>query len=211
MFITETHIRVRYAETDQMNVVYYGNYAQYFEVARAESIRNLGFSYKEMEEAGVIMPVVEMLTKFLRPAHYDDLLTIKTILRELPVDHRVMFEHEVFNQEKKLLTLGKVTLYFVKMGSFERTVMPESQLRQLTCSRRLTWSWMATAMPADTTMMARIHKSSKSCARSRFSRALKKSRFQMLSQSAIPTLATPSTTMPAVSSQATERYPGAVQ
>jgi acyl-CoA thioester hydrolase len=130
MFITETLIRVRYAETDQMNVVYYGNYAQYFEVARAESIRNLGFTYKEMEEAGVIMPVVEMQTKFLRPAHYDDLLTIKTILKELPVDHRILFEHEVFNQEKKLLTLGKVTLYFVKMGSFERTTMPEG-LRHL--------------------------------------------------------------------------------
>jgi acyl-CoA thioester hydrolase len=130
MFITETHIRVRYAETDQMNVVYYGNYAQYFEVARAESIRNLGFTYKEMEAAGVIMPVVEMQTKFLRPAHYDDLLTIKTILKELPADHRIFFEHEVFNQDKKLLTLGKVTLYFVKMGSFERTTMPEG-LRQL--------------------------------------------------------------------------------
>jgi acyl-CoA thioester hydrolase len=126
MFITETHIRVRYAETDQMNVVYYGNYAQYFEVARAESIRNLGFTYKEMESAGVMMPVVEMQTKFLRPAHYDDLLNIKTILRALPLDHRIVFEHEVFNQEKKLLTLGKVTLYFVKMGSFEKTVMPES-------------------------------------------------------------------------------------
>jgi acyl-CoA thioester hydrolase len=124
VFITETHIRVRYAETDQMNVVYYGNYAQYFEVARAESIRNLGFTYKEMEAAGVIMPVVEMQTKFLRPAHYDDLLTIKTIMRELPVDHRILFEHEVFNQEKKLLTVGKVTLYFVRMGTFERTVMP---------------------------------------------------------------------------------------
>ena len=130
MFITETHIRVRYAETDQMNVVYYGNYAQYFEVARAESIRNLGFTYKEMEAAGVIMPVVEMQTKFLRPAHYDDLLTIKTILKELPADHRILFEHEVFNQDKKLLTLGKVTLYFVKMGSFERTTMPDG-LRQL--------------------------------------------------------------------------------
>jgi acyl-CoA thioester hydrolase len=130
MFITETHIRVRYAETDQMNVVYYGNYAQYFEVARAESIRNLGFTYKEMEAAGVIMPVVEMQTKFLRPAHYDDLLTIKTILKELPADHRIFFEHEVFNQDKKLLTLGKVTLYFVKMGNFERTTMPEG-LRQL--------------------------------------------------------------------------------
>ena len=130
MFITETHIRVRYAETDQMNVVYYGNYAQYFEVARAESIRNLGFTYKEMEAAGVIMPVVEMQTKYLRPAHYDDLLTIKTIMRELPVDHRIFFEHEVYNQEKKLLTLGKVILYFVKMRSFEKTVMPEN-LRNL--------------------------------------------------------------------------------
>ncbi len=125
MFITDTHIRVRYAETDQMNVVYYGNYAQYFEVARAESIRNLGFTYKEMEAAGVMMPVVEMQTKYLRPAHYDDLLTIKTILRELPSDHRIVFEHEVYNQEKKLLTLGKVILYFVKMGSFEKTNMPE--------------------------------------------------------------------------------------
>jgi acyl-CoA thioester hydrolase len=130
MFITETQIRVRYAETDQMNVVYYGNYAQYFEVARAESIRNLGFTYKEMEAAGVIMPVVEMQTKFLRPAHYDDLLTIRTILRDLPVDHRIHFEHEVFNQEKKLLTLGKVILYFVKMGNFEKTVMPET-MRQV--------------------------------------------------------------------------------
>jgi acyl-CoA thioester hydrolase len=125
MFITDTLIRVRYAETDQMNVVYYGNYAQYFEVARAESIRNLGFTYKEIEAAGVMMPVVEMQTKFLRPAHYDDLLNIKTILRELPTDHRIIFEHEVFNQEKKLLTLGKVILYFVKMGSFEKTVMPK--------------------------------------------------------------------------------------
>jgi acyl-CoA thioester hydrolase len=130
VFITETHIRVRYAETDQMNVVYYGNYAQYFEVARAESIRNLGFTYREMEAAGVMMPVVEMQIKFLRPAHYDDLLTIKTILRELPVDHRILFEHEVYNQEKKLLTLGKVILYFVKIGSFEKTIMP-ANLRSL--------------------------------------------------------------------------------
>lgn len=126
MFITETQIRVRYAETDQMNVVYYGNYAQYFEVARAESIRKLGFTYKEMEALGVIMPVVEMQTKYLRPAHYDDLLNIKTILRELPTDHRISFEHEVYNQEKKLLTLGKVILYFVRMGSFEKSSMPQN-------------------------------------------------------------------------------------
>ena len=126
MFVTETQIRVRYAETDQMNVVYYGNYAQYFEVARAESIRKLGFTYKEMEATGVIMPVVEMQTKFLRPAHYDDLLIIKTILREMPPAHRISFEHEVYNQEKKLLTIGKVVLYFVRMGSFEKSQMPEA-------------------------------------------------------------------------------------
>jgi acyl-CoA thioester hydrolase len=125
MFITETQIRVRYAETDQMNVVYYGNYAQYFEVARAESIRKLGFTYKEMEALGVIMPVVEMQTKFLRPAYYDDLLSIKTILRELPDTYRISFDHEVYNQEKKLLTTGKVILYFVKMGTFEKSQMPD--------------------------------------------------------------------------------------
>ena len=81
MYTSSTQIRVRYAETDQMNVVYHGNYAQYFEVGRAESIRQLGFTYKELEAMGVIMPIVELQTKFLRPAHYDDLLTIKTTLK----------------------------------------------------------------------------------------------------------------------------------
>jgi len=131
MFVTEIQIRVRYAETDQMNVVYYGNYAQYFEVARVESFRNIGLIYKEMEAGGIIMPVVEMNTKYLRPAHYDDLLTIKTILRELPTDHRIVFEQEVYNEEKKLLTMGKVTLYFVKIGTFEKTAMPEQMRKAL--------------------------------------------------------------------------------
>ena len=72
MFISETHIRVRYAETDQTGVVYHGNYAQYFETVRAESIRQFGFTYKDMEAMGVIMPVVELRTKFLRPALYDE-------------------------------------------------------------------------------------------------------------------------------------------
>ena len=132
MFITETQIRVRYAETDQMNVVYYGNYAQYFEVARVESIRSLGYSYKEMEAEGIMLPVVEMQTKFLRPAHYDDVLTIRTILREFPVDHKLIYEQEVYNDQKKLLTLGKFLLYFVKTGSFEKTTMPERLQKLLT-------------------------------------------------------------------------------
>jgi len=124
MFIYETKVRVRYAETDQMNVVYHGNYAQYFEVARAESIRQLGFTYKDMEAMGVVMPVVDLHIRFLRPAHYDDLLTVKTILRELPAGHRVEFQHEVFNEAGKLLTTGKVILYFMNINKMEKTAMP---------------------------------------------------------------------------------------
>lgn len=126
MYQSTTTVRVRYAETDQMNVVYHGNYAQYFEVARVESIRALGLSYKDMEAMGIIMPLVELHTKFLRPAHYDDLLTIQTTLKELPSDHRIEFHHEVFNEAGKLLTIGRVVLYFVKAGTKEKTTMPAS-------------------------------------------------------------------------------------
>jgi len=131
VFIAETNIRVRYAETDQMDVVYYGNYAQYFEVGRVESIRQLGFSYKEMEHSGVMMPVVEMQVKYLRPAHYDDLLTIKTSLRELPTGHKIEFHQEVYNEQGKLLTAGKVVLYFLDTKTKAKTGMPEPLRRAL--------------------------------------------------------------------------------
>jgi acyl-CoA thioester hydrolase len=131
MYETLTQLRVRYAETDQMNVVYYGNYAQYFEVGRVESIRNLGLTYKDMEASGVIMPVVEMNVKYLRSAKYDDLLTIKTALRELPDDHRIEFHQEVFNEEGKLLTSGKVVLYFLQAATYEKTVMPANLKEKL--------------------------------------------------------------------------------
>ena len=124
MFESATKIRVRYAETDQMNVVYHGNYAQYFETARAESIRQLGFTYKEMEAMNIIMPIVEFHCKYIRPAHYDDLLTVKVILKELPTDHRIEFHHEVYNEKEKLLTLGRVVLYFINSKTMEKTVMP---------------------------------------------------------------------------------------
>ena len=124
MYESITKIRVRYAETDQMNVVYHGNYAQYFEVGRAESIRQLGFTYKELETMGIIMPIVDLHTKFLRPAHYDDLLTIKTILKELPTDHKIEFHQEVYNESEKLLTIGKVVLYLINSTSKEKTGIP---------------------------------------------------------------------------------------
>ena len=125
MFESSTQIRVRYAETDQMNIVYHGNYAQYFEVGRAESIRQLGFTYRDMEESGVIMPIVELHCKYIRPAHYDDLLTIKTILKELPIDHRIEFHQEVYNESGKLLTTGRVVLYFLDVKTKDKTTLPE--------------------------------------------------------------------------------------
>jgi acyl-CoA thioester hydrolase len=131
MLETQTQIRVRYAETDQMNVVYHGNYAQYFEVARAEAIRECGLTYKEIEALGVMMPIVELQTKFLRPAHYDDLLTVKTILKELTKDHKIEFYHEVYNQENKLLTIGKIVLYFIDIKTKEKTTMPVTMHEKL--------------------------------------------------------------------------------
>ncbi|MBS1643157.1 MAG: acyl-CoA thioesterase [Bacteroidetes bacterium] len=126
MFEHKTQVRVRYAETDQMNVVYHGNYAQYFEVARVESMRSLGISYKEMETTGTIMPIVELHCKYLRPAHYDDLLTVKTILKELPTNYRIEFHHEVYNENEKLLTVGKVVLYFLNATTKEKITMPQA-------------------------------------------------------------------------------------
>ncbi len=125
MYESITQVRVRYAETDQMNVVYYGNYAQYFEVGRVESIRQLSYTYKDMETSGVIMPVVELNVRYLRPATYDDLLTIKTHIRELPTDHRIEFHQEVFNEQGKLLTSGKVLLYFLDLATRRKTNMPD--------------------------------------------------------------------------------------
>lgn len=131
MFTTETQIRVRYAETDQMGVVYHSNYFPYFESARAESIRELGFTYADMEKMGVIMPVVDVHCRYLRPAKYDDLLTIKTILKELPTHHKIEFHHEVFNEQNELLAVGKIILYFMEAKTMKKTIMPELLLNKL--------------------------------------------------------------------------------
>jgi len=130
MFQHDIQIRVRYAETDQMGFVYYGNYATYFEVARVESFRQLGFSYKSMEEKGVMMPVLELKTKFIRPAIYDDLLTIRTYIKEMP-HTRIKFEYEVLNESGVLLNLGETSLVFVNSISRRPCAMPESFLKLL--------------------------------------------------------------------------------
>ena len=131
MFTSETQIRVRYAETDQMGVVYHSNFFPYFESARAESIRHLGFTYADMEKLGVVMPVVDVHCRYLRPAVYDDLLTIKTTLKELPLHHKIEFHHEVYNEKGELLVVGKIVLYFVEAKTMKRATMPGPLLEKL--------------------------------------------------------------------------------
>lgn len=131
MYKSETQLRVRYAETDQMNVVYYGNYAQYFEVGRVESIRQLGYTYKMLEANGVIMPVVEMNVRYLRPATYDELLTIRSQIRELPQGYQMEFYQEVYNEQEKLLAAGKVILYFLDKATWKRTNIPAALKEKL--------------------------------------------------------------------------------
>ena len=131
MYEFNTQVRVRYAEADPMNVVYYGNYAQYFEVGRVESLRNLGISYKGIEDMGIMLPVVELNIKYLRPAKYDDLLTIKSQIKELPTEHKIIFDQEIYNEEGKLLTIGKVKLYFMYSKLGKRASMPAVMLEKL--------------------------------------------------------------------------------
>jgi len=124
MFTTETQIRIHYALTDQMGMVYHGHYAQFYEIGRSEAVRQIGFTYKDVEAMGIIMPVVDIHSKFLRPAKYDDLITVKTILRELPSGHRITFHHEIYNETDELLNTGVVTLYFMELVSMQKCDMP---------------------------------------------------------------------------------------
>lgn len=114
MYKSETFVRVRYGETDQMGYLYYGNYATYYEVARVESLRQLGLTYKAIEENGVMMPVLENHSKYLAPARYDELLRIETVVRERP-GVRIRFEYEFFNEDSKLIHQAETLLVFVNM------------------------------------------------------------------------------------------------
>jgi acyl-CoA thioester hydrolase len=107
-----TKLRVRYAETDQMGIAYYGAYNQYFEVGRVEALRSLNMSYRQMEEEGIMLPVRKVEIEYLKGAKYDDLLTIISRIEVFPTV-RISFSHEIYNPEGELLTLGKVDLVFV--------------------------------------------------------------------------------------------------
>jgi len=131
MLSTTFQKRVRYGETDQMGYLYYGNYAQYYEIGRAEMIRELGFTYAAMEAVyGVLMPVMSLNQRFVRPARYDELLTIKTSLRHYP-NKTITFHHEIFNEKNKLVNGGSVKLCFVDAKTNKSITAPEFLLEKL--------------------------------------------------------------------------------
>jgi len=120
----QTQIRVRYSETDQMRVVYHGNYAQYFETGRVEWLRNKGISYKWMEDNGIMLPVVSLTMNYKKPARYDELLTLKTILKNR-TSVKIEFDYELYNENEELLTTGNSILVFVDMKTGKPVSPPQ--------------------------------------------------------------------------------------
>ena len=126
----QLEIRVRYGETDQMGYVYYGNYAQFFEMGRVEWLRHLGVSYKDMETSGIMLPVLKLETNYLKPAKYDELLTLKTTLKKLP-GVKIEFDYELFNEQNELLTTAYTSLVFIDMKKNKPTRCPDNLLKKL--------------------------------------------------------------------------------
>ncbi len=131
MYSFDYRLRVRYGETDQMGYLYYGRYADYYEVGRVETIRSLGLRYKDLEEQyGIWLPVVSLQMRFVRPAYYDDLLTVHTEIRQLPDTH-IAFHTEIFNEAQQLVNAGVVRLCFFKADVKRVVPAPELLLEKL--------------------------------------------------------------------------------
>ncbi|WP_090169979.1 acyl-CoA thioesterase [Neolewinella agarilytica] len=131
MLTTKTTHRVRYGETDQMAYLYYGRYALLYEIGRVEMLRDLGLTYANMEmEHGIMMPVMSLNQRFVRPARYDELLTISTSLRHIPTT-TITFHVEIHNEQGKLVNGGSVKLCFVEQSSGKAVAAPEFLLEKL--------------------------------------------------------------------------------
>ncbi len=124
MISATTEVRIRYSETDKMGYVYYGNYAQFFEIGRTNMLREYGMTYREMEAQGIMLPVRSMEIRYHSPAFYDDLLIVTTFMRKKP-SKRLEFEHEIHNEAGKLIVTGKVELVFVSESTRRPTDAPE--------------------------------------------------------------------------------------
>ena len=127
---SSTKTRVRYSETDQMGVVYHGNYAQFFELGRTEWLRKLGITYKDMEISGIMLPVISLSCNFVKPAKYDDVLTIQTILLKKPMV-KIVFDYKITNQHDQLICTGNSVLAFIKTENNKPTSCPNYLLENL--------------------------------------------------------------------------------
>lgn len=128
MVNSEIQLRVRYSETDRMGYVYYGNYAAYLEVARVEALRSLGITYRELEDQGILLPVSEYQIRYLKPAYYDELLTVKTVIPGSS-GVRILFNYEVFNSSGDLIAVASTTLVFVSAANGKPCSPPEEIIR----------------------------------------------------------------------------------
>ncbi|HEY1009427.1 thioesterase family protein [Daejeonella sp. JGW-45] len=130
MFVHSTKIRVRYADTDQMGYMYYGNYAEFYEVGRVEMLRSLGLTYKAMEASGIIMPVTELKCKYIKPALYDEEITVKVVMEAMP-SVRIHFRYELFNEREELINLGETMLVFINQEKNRPCLPPDDFLDKI--------------------------------------------------------------------------------
>lgn len=130
MFEYKTKLRVRYSETDKMGYCYYGNYAQFFEIGRVETLRALGFPYKELEDGGIMLPVTDYSVRYFNPAFYDDELTVVTKVKSLST-FKIIFDYEVLNQNKERLTTASTTLVFVDSETKKPIKHPKEMAEKL--------------------------------------------------------------------------------
>lgn len=131
LFSHEFPYRVRYADVDQMGYMYYGNYAKLYEIGRVESIRSLGLRYRDLEEWGVMMPVYENKSRYLKPVRYDELITIRTLIKEMP-KVRFVFQYEILSEEGEIVHTGETTLVFVDMKTQKIVPTPVEIIQALT-------------------------------------------------------------------------------
>ena len=130
MFTHNHQVRVLYGHTDQMGYVYYGNYAQFYEQGRAEAIRSMGISYKQLEDSGTMMPITRMNVKYIQPAFYDELLTVKTFIPRLP-NRIIIFCHEICNEKKQLINEAETHLIFISMETKRIQTAPDLLIEKL--------------------------------------------------------------------------------
>ncbi len=130
MFEHSTKLRVRYGETDQMGYMYYGNYAEFYEVGRVEMLRSLGLTYSGMEQSGIKMPVLELHCKYLKPALYDEEITVNVIMDKMP-GIRIHFRYELFNEKDELINVGETLLVFMNMKTNRPCLPPTDFLNKL--------------------------------------------------------------------------------